>query len=103
MPWNLFMKNTAVITWISWTRPARPEHRISNNPHYSEDCYQMDIYPTYQSLLGVEDYRWHGFGINLLDEPNDVSCGVNKQKRPITEEEAFPLSDRLIRNNYFSR
>lgn len=77
--------------------------KISNNPHYSEDCYQMDIYPTYQSLLGVEDYRWHGFGINLLDEPNDVSCGVNKQKRPITEEEAFPLSDRLIRNNYFSR
>jgi phosphoglycerol transferase MdoB-like AlkP superfamily enzyme len=77
--------------------------KINNNPHYSEDCYQMDIYPTYQSLLGVEDYRWHGFGINLLDEPNDVSCGVNKQKRPITEEEAFPLSDRLIRNNYFSR
>ena len=77
--------------------------KISNNPHYTEDCYQMDIYPTYQSLLGVEDYRWHGFGINLLDEPNDVSCEGSQQKRPITEDEAFPLSDRLIRNNYFQR
>ena len=77
--------------------------KINNNPHYPEDCYQMDIYPTYQSLLGVEDYRWHGFGINLLAEPNDVSCSGTQQKRPISEDEAFSLSDRLIRNDYFSR
>lgn len=69
--------------------------KISGNPRYTEDCYQMDIYPTYQSLLGVEDYRWHGFGINLLANP--------QQKRAITEDDAFPLSDRLIRNNYFQR
>ena len=68
--------------------------KISGNPRYTQDCYQMDIYPTYQSLLGVEEYRWHGFGINLLD---------STQKRLIYEDEAFPLSDRLIRNNYFAK
>ena len=68
---------------------------ITGNPRYTEDCYQMDIYPTYKSLLGVDDYRWRGFGINLLADP--------QQKRPISEDEAFPLSDRLIRNNYFNR
>ena len=69
--------------------------RITGNPRYTEDCYQMDIYPTYQSLVGADAYRWHGFGINLLADP--------QQKRPISEDEAFPLSDRLIRNNYFQR
>ncbi len=68
--------------------------KISGNPRYTEDCYQADIYPTYQSLLGVENYRWHGFGINLMDK---------NAKRVINEEDAFPLSDRLIRNNYFQR
>jgi hypothetical protein len=54
----------------------------------------MDIYPTYRALVGAQDYRWRGFGINLLD---------TTQKSPISEDEAFPLSDRLIRNNYFQR
>jgi hypothetical protein len=53
----------------------------------------MDIYPTCLSLLGVSDYRWKGFGINLLDK---------NAKRLISEKEAFVLSDKLIRNNYFS-
>lgn len=65
---------------------------ISGNPRYTDDCYQMDIYPTYQSLLGIDDYHWHGFGINLLD---------STQKRVITEYDAFPLSDKVIRNDYF--
>ncbi len=77
--------------------------KISGNPRYTLDCYQMDIYPTYQSLLGIDHYRWHGFGINLLADPDEVGNPAEHQKRPITEEEAFPLSDRLIRNNYFSR
>ena len=68
--------------------------KIKGNPRYTNDCYQMDIYPTYRTLLGVEDYRWHGFGINLMD---------STQKRAITEDDAYPLSDKLIRNNYFSR
>ncbi len=68
--------------------------RISGNPRYTKDAYQMDIYPTYRALVGAKDYRWHGFGVNLMD---------SIQKRPILEDEAFPLSDRLIRNNYFSK
>jgi phosphoglycerol transferase MdoB-like AlkP superfamily enzyme len=68
--------------------------QIQGNPRYTDDAYQMDIYPTYMSLLGVDDYRWKGFGKNLLDEHS---------KRLIQEKEAFVLSDKLIRNNYFSK
>ena len=68
--------------------------QIQGNPHYTEDAYQMDIYPTYMSLLGVDEYHWKGFGKNLLD---------NNAKRLIQEKEAFVLSDKLIRNNYFSK
>ena len=68
--------------------------KIKGNPRYTDDCYQMDIYPTYRSLVGAENYSWQGFGINLMD---------SKQKRLIDEDEAFGLSDRLIRSNYFQR
>jgi phosphoglycerol transferase MdoB-like AlkP superfamily enzyme len=68
--------------------------QIQGNPHYNDDAYQMDVYPTYMSLLGVDDYRWNGLGKNLLD---------NNSKRLIQEKEAFVLSDKLIRNNYFSK
>jgi phosphoglycerol transferase MdoB-like AlkP superfamily enzyme len=72
--------------------------KITKNTRYTKDAYQMDIYPTYQALLGVENYRWKGFGINLLSDTTEIEL-----KRPITEDEAFILSDKLIRNNYFSR
>ncbi|MBO4250711.1 MAG: sulfatase-like hydrolase/transferase [Paludibacteraceae bacterium] len=68
--------------------------KISGNPRYTADAYQMDIYPTVRALVGAENYRWRGFGINLLD---------STQKRPICEDEAYLLSDRLIRNNYFKK
>jgi hypothetical protein len=42
--------------------------------------------------LGVENYRWHGLGINLMG---------NTQLRCIQEDEAYILSDKLIRNDYF--
>ena len=48
--------------------------------------------------LGVDEYHWKGFGINLLSDTTG-----NEQKRLITEDEAFVLSDKLIRNNYFAR
>jgi hypothetical protein len=65
---------------------------ITGNPRYTEDACQMDIYPTYRALVGAADCRWQGFGINLMD---------STQKRPISEDEAFLLSDKLLRNNYF--
>lgn len=67
--------------------------KIQGNPRYTNDAFQMDIYPTYMSLLGVKNYRWKGLGIDLLENPT----------RPIQESEAYILSDKLIRNNYFSK
>ena len=58
-------------------------------------CYQMDIYPTILSLIGAEDYYWKGLGVNLLDS-------AARQNRPISEEEAYILSDKLIRSNWFA-
>ena len=89
------------LAWISDLTPSDDclpliiySPRISGNPRYTDDCYQMDIYPTYRTLVGAGNYRWHGFGINLLDAT---------QKRAIPEDDAYILSDKLIRNNYFQR
>ncbi len=60
----------------------------------SETSYQMDAYPTILHLIGCEDYYWKGFGVNLLDS-------VARKNRPISEQEAFILSDKLIRANWF--
>lgn len=58
--------------------------------------YQMDIYPTILNLIGCEDYYWKGFGVNLLDS-------VARKNRPISEQEAFVFSDKIIRSNYFEQ
>lgn len=60
----------------------------------SEITYQIDAYPTLLHLIGCEDYYWKGFGVNLLDS-------VARKNRPISEQEAFILSDKLIRANWF--
>ena len=60
----------------------------------TDTCYQMDIYPTILHLIGCEDYYWKGFGVNLLDS-------TARHNRPITPEEAYDLSDKLIRADYF--
>lgn len=58
-------------------------------------CYQMDIYPTILSLIGAEGYYWQGFGVNLMDS-------TARHNRSITEEDAYILSDKLIRSNWFA-
>ena len=67
---------------------------IQGNIHVTDTCYQMDIFPTILHLIGAEDYYWKGFGVNLLDS-------VARNNRPITEQEAFILSDKIIRANWF--
>ncbi len=69
--------------------------QIDENIQITDTCFQMDIYPTIMHLIGCEDYYWKGFGVNLLDS-------VARHNRPISEQEAFELSDKLIRSNYFS-
>lgn len=69
--------------------------QIQENIQITDVCYQMDIYPTILHLIGCEDYYWKGFGVNLLDS-------TARHNRPITEKEAYELSDKIIRSNYFS-
>lgn len=57
-------------------------------------AYQMDIYPTILNLIDCENYYFKGFGIDLLNKEA-------YNNRPITEEEAFELSNKIIESNYF--
>lgn len=59
-----------------------------------ELCYQMDIFPTILHCIGADDYYWKGFGVNLLDS-------TARHNRQITEDEAYILSDKMIRSDYF--
>ncbi len=68
--------------------------KIQENVRIDEICYQMDVYPTIMHLIGCEDYFWKGFGVNLLDS-------TARHNRPITEEQAYALSDKMIRADYF--
>jgi hypothetical protein len=54
----------------------------------------MDIYPTYQTLLGNGTLFWKGLGVNLM---------APEQNRILNHENALLLSDKVIRNNYFQR
>ena len=69
--------------------------QITEKIQITDTCYQMDIYPTIMHLIGCEDYYWNGFGVNLLDS-------VARHNRPISEQEAYRISDLLIRSDYFS-
>ncbi len=65
---------------------------ISSSIIYSDECYQIDIYPTLTSAIKVQP-EWLGIGKNLFEE------SVN---RKYDEDNAFIISDKLIRANYFS-
>ena len=69
--------------------------QTQENTQIIDTCYQMDIYPTILHLIGCEDYYWKGFGVNLMDS-------IARHNRPISEQEAYELSDKLIRSNYFA-
>ena len=69
--------------------------QIAENIQITDTCYQMDIFPTILHLIGCEDYYWKGLGVNLLDS-------TARHNRPISEKEAYDLSDKLIRSNYFA-
>ncbi|MBP5411843.1 MAG: sulfatase-like hydrolase/transferase [Bacteroidales bacterium] len=67
---------------------------IKNRVEINDLCYQMDIFPTILHCIGADDYYWKGFGVNLLDS-------VARNNRKITEEEAYILSDKMIRSDWF--
>jgi len=68
---------------------------ISQEIEIEDIGYQMDVFPTIINILGYNDYYWKGFGVNLLDS-------TARHNRPITEQEAYRLSDLMIRSNYFN-
>ncbi len=61
-----------------------------------ETCYQMDIFPTVKKIVGCENYGWQGLGVDLMDD--NAICN-----RYLSEEQAYALSEKLIRNDYFQR
>lgn len=68
---------------------------IEQSEHIEEVCYQMDIFPTIMHAIHCDAYGWKGFGVNLLDS-------AARKNRHIFEQEAYELSDKLIRSNYFA-
>ena len=66
---------------------------IKDNIRNASVSYQMDIFPTIMHAIGNNGYWWKGFGIDLFD----------KCDRLLSEEEAFVLSDKIIRTNYFNK
>lgn len=68
---------------------------LAENIRITEKCYQMDIYPTTMHLIGNENYFWKGLGVNLSDT-------TMVRKRFTSEEEAYELSNMLIRSDWFS-
>jgi phosphoglycerol transferase MdoB-like AlkP superfamily enzyme len=69
--------------------------QIKDNVKVNDVCYQMDVYPTIMHLIDCDEYYWKGFGVNVLDS-------MARHNRPVTENEAYELSDKLIRSNYFN-
>ncbi|HOU68314.1 MAG TPA: LTA synthase family protein [Paludibacteraceae bacterium] len=68
--------------------------QIKKNIQIQETVYQMDIYPTILSLLNRTNYVWQGFGVDLSDS-------IAIRNRTYTEEDAYDLSDKIIRSDYF--
>lgn len=60
----------------------------------SEETYQMDLYPTLTALLGAGYSNYKGVGVNLLDS-------VERANRILGPEEAWDLSDKMIRSDFF--
>lgn len=83
-----FKPNEAYTAFIAYSPELQQSFTIP------ETTYQMDAYPTIRYLIGADYYYWGGFGVNLLDS-NAL------HNRPISEEDAYLLSDKVIRADYF--
>lgn len=68
--------------------------KITKKEKYEEPSYQMDVYPTVLKVIGCENYYWKGVGVDLRDS-------IARNNRPLDEIEAYDLSDKLIRSNFF--
>ena len=62
------------------------------------NALQMDIFPTVLHAIGQSNYTWRGLGVDLLD----ADAPAMLRHRPVSAREAYALSDKLIRMNYFA-
>lgn len=60
---------------------------------------QMDIFPTVLYAIDQANYAWQGFGVNLLDPHAEYLLN----HRSVSAKEAYLLSDKLIRSNFFAQ
>lgn len=88
---NIAMQTTKTYTPLLIYSP-----QVESNIVVADTCYQMDIYPTIMSVIGCENYFWKGFGVNLMNPEH-------QQNRLVSEKEAYELSDKIIRSNYFGK
>lgn len=63
-----------------------------------DEAMQMDLFPTVLHAINQTNYAWRGFGIDLLSR----DANLDLSERPISPQQAYELSDKLIRNNYFA-
>lgn len=63
------------------------------------EALQMDLFPTVLHAIGQTDYTWRGFGVDLLAPDANYLLAA----RPVSAQQAYQLSDKLIRNNYFAK
>lgn len=68
---------------------------INQNEYLHDEVYQMDIFPTICAMLDSTVHN-PSFGVNLRDS-------VALHHRPISEEDAFKMSDMIIRSDYFGQ
>ena len=69
---------------------------LNGNTVYADTAYQMDVFPTMQGLvMDTIGSNWRGVGRNLL------STHTHTHTHNLAEEEAYMLSDKIIRGNYF--
>lgn len=85
---------------------------VVNSPvgmRYEAVMGQVDMYPTLLSLLGLDDYPWHGLGQSILDpskpafavSPHDVVEGDAPSDELLHQaREAYNVSDLIIRFDY---
>ena len=101
---NLLMEYASFVEKYGYPIPTETSYcpliiyspTIKEKTVVDELCYQMDIFPTILHCIGADDYYWKGFGVNLLDS-------TARHNRQITEDEAYILSDKMIRSDYFRR
>lgn len=66
---------------------------IAAGGEVNDQCYQMDIFPTILHAIGCSSYAWQGLGIDLYQPATP---------RILYQDDAYHLSDKLIRNNWFA-